>query len=185
MNFFKKYDNILYKRKEKLMKRIIYILTVLVLFLTPFNGTYAETATPAKQQQTLQVTDSINAASLDIVREPKKYLNKTVTMTVTFDKFSTLGLDYKPAMRNSQDYIGFLIKRDDIIEKKNKSIEQLLKQVYDNNVAKNSQLMSTPNGGTIYGTVPSAWKSEEIAHQSFMNAVQEKKERDDIRKVVS
>ena len=64
------------------------------------------------------------------------------------------------------------------------SIEQLLKQVYDNNVAKNSQLMSTPNGGTIYGTLPPAWKGEEIAHQSFMNAVQEKKERDDIRKVV-
>ena len=34
-------------------------------------------------------------------------------MQAKFDKFSTLGLDYKSAMRSSEDYISFLIKRDD------------------------------------------------------------------------
>ena len=34
-------------------------------------------------------------------------------MKAKFDKFSTLGLDYKPAFRSSDDYISFLIKRDD------------------------------------------------------------------------
>jgi lysyl-tRNA synthetase class II len=34
-------------------------------------------------------------------------------MNAKFDKFSTLGLDYKPAFKSSDDYISFLIKRDD------------------------------------------------------------------------
>ena len=41
------------------------------------------------------------------------YLNKTVLMKAKFDKFSTLGLDYKPAFKSSDDYISFLIRRDD------------------------------------------------------------------------
>ena len=34
-------------------------------------------------------------------------------MNAKFDKFSTLGLDYKPAFKSSDEYISFLIKRDD------------------------------------------------------------------------
>jgi lysyl-tRNA synthetase class II len=34
-------------------------------------------------------------------------------MNATFDKFATLGLDYKSAMRSSEEYISFLILRDD------------------------------------------------------------------------
>lgn len=34
-------------------------------------------------------------------------------MKAKFDKFSTLGLDYKPALKSSDDYISFLIKRND------------------------------------------------------------------------
>ena len=56
----------------------------------------------------------ISTAPLSVVAAPQKYLNKTVTMKATFDKFSTLGLDYKKAMRQSSDYIGFLIQRDDV-----------------------------------------------------------------------
>ena len=50
---------------------------------------------------------------LTIVASPKSFLNKTVTMNAKFDKFSTLGLDYKPAMKSSEQYISFLIKRND------------------------------------------------------------------------
>ena len=53
---------------------------------------------------------------LNVVAAPQKYLNKTVIMKATFDKFSTLGLDYKKAMRSSADYIGFLIQRDDVVD---------------------------------------------------------------------
>ncbi len=55
------------------------------------------------------------ANSLDIVANPTKYLNKKVKIKAKFDKFSTLGLDYKPAFKSSEKYITFLIKRDDVI----------------------------------------------------------------------
>lgn len=59
---------------------------------------------------------AISTTPLNVVAAPQKYLNKTVTMKATFDKFSTLGLDYKKAMRSSSDYIGFLIQRDDVVD---------------------------------------------------------------------
>lgn len=52
--------------------------------------------------------------SLEVVARPNNYLNKNIKIIATFNKFSTLGLDYKPAFRSSKDYISFLIKRDDV-----------------------------------------------------------------------
>jgi hypothetical protein len=37
-------------------------------------------------------------------------------MKAVFNKFSTLGLDYKPAMKSSKEYISFLVKRDDVLD---------------------------------------------------------------------
>ena len=56
------------------------------------------------------------ASALDITANPAKYLNKRVKIRAKFDKFSTLGLDYKPAFRSSEKYITFLIKRDDVTD---------------------------------------------------------------------
>ena len=70
--------------------------------------------TPA--YSTPQATAPVKAAPLSVVEAPQKYLNKTIVMKATFDKFSTLGLDYKKAMRSSADYIGFLLQRDDVID---------------------------------------------------------------------
>ena len=53
---------------------------------------------------------------LAVVANPNEYLNKKVKFRAVFDKFSTLGLDYKPAFRDSKDYISFLIKRDDVTD---------------------------------------------------------------------
>lgn len=63
--------------------------------------------------QAVQATQAITATPLGIVNSPSNYLNKNVIMKAKFDKFSTLGLDYKPAFKSSDDYISFLIKRDD------------------------------------------------------------------------
>lgn len=75
---------------------------------------------PVKTQQPVvqKVCDSSYDAvsSLDIVANPSKYLNKKVKIKAKFDKFSTLGLDYKPAFRSSEKYITFLIKRDNITD---------------------------------------------------------------------
>jgi len=54
--------------------------------------------------------------SLDVAANPTKYLNKKIKIKAKFDKFSTLGLDYKPAFKSSEKYITFLIKRDDVLD---------------------------------------------------------------------
>ena len=67
-------------------------------------------------QQAKSAQKVINVSPLAVVNNPHKYLNKTVKMQATFDKFSTLGLDYKKALRPSNKYIGILIQRDDVID---------------------------------------------------------------------
>lgn len=65
-----------------------------------------------------KVADSIKTTinytdPLVIVGNPNEFLNRQVHVAARFDKFSTLGLDYKPAMRSSETYISFLIMRSD------------------------------------------------------------------------
>lgn len=92
------------------------VLTIVCAFaLTTSNVcinkvTAQPVATPVKQ-----TAPAVQAATkpLDIVNNPTAYLNQTVRMNATFDKFATLGLDYKTAMRSSEEYISFLILRDD------------------------------------------------------------------------
>ena len=69
------------------------------------------TATPTPVSTSVQKNDTI--PPLIIVNSPKDFLGKTVAINAKFDKFSTLGLDYKPAFKSSEEYISFLIKRDD------------------------------------------------------------------------
>lgn len=67
--------------------------------------------TPVKA--TPQTYNYISVKSLDLVKNPNYYLNKRVKIIAKFDKFSSLGLDYKPAFKPSEKYISFLIRRDD------------------------------------------------------------------------
>lgn len=87
------------------MKKILP-LALLMLFLSSGNVYSAQKA---------QTEPIVNTTSLNIVAHPEQYLNKTVKMQATFDKFSTLGLDYNKAMRPSTKYIGILIQRDDVV----------------------------------------------------------------------
>lgn len=96
-----------------------YIKTFLVGLVCAliFTGSslYSDTATA---QPVAVQAKSVNAAQgsvrpLSVVNSSKTYLNKKITMNAKFDKFSTLGLDYKPAYKSSDNYISFLIKRDD------------------------------------------------------------------------
>ena len=87
------------------MKKILPVI-LMMLFLSAGSVFSAQKA---------QSEPAINTTSLNIVANPEKFLNKTVKMQATFDKFSTLGLDYNKAMRPSTKYIGILIQRDDVI----------------------------------------------------------------------
>lgn len=62
----------------------------------------------------LSSAQAISVSPLSLVSDPNKYLNRTVIMNGKFDKFSTLGLDYKKAFRDSNKYIGFMLQREDV-----------------------------------------------------------------------
>lgn len=100
------------------MKNFKYIRTAIVVLFCTVGLTTSTICTEKVTAQTATQTRSsieqtLTVQPLAIVNSPKNYLNKSVKMTAKFDKFSTLGLDYKPAFKSSEDYISFLIKRDD------------------------------------------------------------------------
>ena len=98
-------------------KVCIKFLTVAVccsiLFTSDSLCINSAVAEPAGVVQTSSAVIQSDVRPLNVVNAPKAYLNKKITMNTKFDKFSTLGLDYKPALRSSENYISFLIKRDD------------------------------------------------------------------------
>ena len=102
------------------MKIKLYIKSVLLIALTAglftvsslyYKAEAEQSAVPVSSQ--IQTLKGIYVKPLTVVNSPKTYLNKTIIMDAKFDKFSTLGLDYKSAFRSSDKYISFLIKRDD------------------------------------------------------------------------
>ena len=113
-------------------KKIINSITFIIafgLFASFGNFVFAQNQQP-KQASKQQITANkpINTTALNIVANPQKYLNKTVKLQATFDKFSTLGLDYSKAMRPSTKYIGILIQRDD---DNRETVESRLKNYFE------------------------------------------------------
>ena len=116
------------------MKKINIIVAVLALMLfTGINSTEifaapqtlpAKLSKPVVTEQPKQAEVKATTAqtpvytytpvnALTLVKNPNVFLNKRVKITAKFDKFSSLGLDYKPTMKSSDKYITFLIRRDD------------------------------------------------------------------------
>ena len=121
----------------KMNKKISYILGLLVLVFgvgayaftddTVLDRISAVTSSPPAQtepvtkdapvvqpQQTVAPVKIETVNPLAVVKNPNGYLNKKVNIQARFDKFATLGLDYKPAMRSAETYISFLIFRPDV-----------------------------------------------------------------------
>lgn len=100
-------------------KNLIIVLMTCLLAVNVFAAdapTPKAKTTPPVAAPTTDFSEYAPTKSLDIVANPKKYLNKKVKVTAIFDKFCTMGLDYKPAFRDSQKYISFLIRRDDVTD---------------------------------------------------------------------
>lgn len=111
------------------MKKQIYtyILSIVLTFSIIGIGTNANISNAAPAKTTVINPNKpvvpaankpeynyISVKPIVLVDSPKEYLNKRVRITARFDKFSSLGLDYKPAMRSSENYITFLVMRDDV-----------------------------------------------------------------------
>lgn len=87
------------------------------------KGTSDKAKDAAKEAQEKAATEKEIAASLatatkvdslDLLKDPAKYMNKKVTFTGTFNRFADIGLDYKKAFRDSRDYVTFFIQRPDV-----------------------------------------------------------------------
>ena len=100
------------------MKKFKIITLALVISLgtgLTINKVCSQTTTPtivraAVPQQQAPI-EYVSVNPLDVVANPYRYLRRNIKIKAKFDKFSTLGLDYSPAMRSSEKYISFLIQR--------------------------------------------------------------------------
>ena len=103
------------------MKKFKIITLALIISLgtgLTINKVCSQTTTPtivraAVPQQQAPV-EYVSVNPLDVVANPYRYLRRNIKIKAKFDKFSTLGLDYSPAMRSSEKYISFLIQRPDM-----------------------------------------------------------------------
>lgn len=97
---------------------------------------------------------------LDLVNNPGTYINKYVLIEGTFDKYTTLGLDYKPALRSSKDYITFIIRRPDTKRKDHVIPLSELKLMIARKMAETYTSLETGDNVKIYGQVFSAALSD-------------------------
>ncbi len=99
------------------MKKISIILA-LVISLGIGAGVYSQTTTTAVTKATVSnyAVQYTTVNALDVVASPFKFLHRNIRIKAKFDKFSTLGLDYPPALRASDKYISILIQRPDVAD---------------------------------------------------------------------
>lgn len=99
------------------MKKIS-IIFALIVALGVGAGVYSQTAPTSvtKPNQSAYAVQYTQVNALDVVASPFKYLHRNIKIRAKFDKFSTLGLDYPPAMRASDKYISILIQRPDVAD---------------------------------------------------------------------
>ena len=99
--------------------KIFTVILALILGINVYAATsenYITVNSSITKQSQQAAQNYITVNPLDVVARPNFYLNKNIKIKAKFDKFSTLGLDYKPAMRSSEKYISFLIQRPDVTD---------------------------------------------------------------------
>lgn len=100
------------------MKKLyIFLFAIALLFGVGVSSHVINSKTFAEPTYTTTAAPQIryiDVNPLSVVNNPYQYLNKYIRIRAKFDKFSTLGLDYKPALRPHEKYISFMIQRPDI-----------------------------------------------------------------------
>ena len=102
-----------YLKKIKHLTLIVFAAVIMTGGTTQYSVLAEQNPVKKSVSQQLHTSQGIYVKPLTVVNSPKTYLNKSIILEAKFDKFSTLGLDYKPALKSSDDYISFLIKRED------------------------------------------------------------------------
>ena len=99
-------------REKKIL--CIFLMVLCINFVGIHYTNNNAIAAPAKTTKSANAI--INVLPTDVVKNPAKYLNKNITFNADFISYSSLGLDYKPALKESDKYIGILIQRNDVID---------------------------------------------------------------------
>jgi len=93
---------------------------------------------------------------LELVNEPDKFLDKNIMIQGQFDKYTTLGLDYKPVGKPAKDFITFLIRRPDVKRKNTVIPLSELKLILSRKTAETYTSLETGDNLKIYGKVISS-----------------------------
>ncbi len=96
-------------------KTLIYTLLLSSLFLFNLGNIQAAVQTPVKPLvKQAQSVAYLNVSPVEVVNNPSRYLNKNITFNAEFVAYTSLGLDYKPAYRDPNKFIGILVRRPDV-----------------------------------------------------------------------
>lgn len=107
--------------KHKIQKSL-FIFLLIALSFTILTSQYlsAKTDKPNEDKKEAEVKkEPINESEYApvlvgaLLENPEDYLNKKIKFRGKFSSFTTLALDYEPAMRASKDYISICIFRND------------------------------------------------------------------------
>ena len=71
--------------------------------------------TPVYQKITSTTTKPLAVDLITLLKQPKLYLHKSIVFSGQFSSFSSLGLDYKPALRESKNNVALLFFRPDAL----------------------------------------------------------------------
>jgi hypothetical protein len=110
-----------FMRLQQLWATVVGLVALLSLNgLSPTSMAKGTTIKPtltekAPVSSVAQTGPILTVISTDLLKDPAKYLNKRVGFEGTFNSFSSLGLDYKPAFRDSKDHVSFIVLRPDVI----------------------------------------------------------------------
>lgn len=97
-----------------MQRSLLGILSLGLVGLASVLGPQLPFASTVGYTRTVETKAPEQVKPLDLVREPASYLEKVVKFEGEFRGFSSLGLDYKPAFRDSKDYVTLLIRRPDV-----------------------------------------------------------------------
>ena len=103
------------KRTNRYILLLLLILGVAVQTPVLSEPVATKAADAAPAVKVVVPADALRVTPLALVANPRAYLNKTVVMNASFDKFSTVGLDYPPALRKTEEYISFMVFREDTV----------------------------------------------------------------------
>lgn len=112
---------------KKSIKSLFLISTFAVVLFNFYNVNAApsEVITLKSQPQVVKTAKPVSAPTVapvnvvspvEVVKNPDRYLNKDITFNAEFVAYTALGLDYKPAFKDSTKNIGVLIRRNDVYD---------------------------------------------------------------------